>query len=69
MATATAQNITTTRSCSICTYWQATQENLGECRRHAPQTVAFKVDDDVRFESRFPATKAEDWCGDFVSKE
>ncbi len=67
MPTATTSNIQT-RSCSICTYWQATKETMGECRRHAPQTITFKVDDDQRFESRFPATKAEDWCGDFLPK-
>jgi len=59
---------TTIRSCAICTYWQPTKESEGECRRHAPQTVAFKVDEDLKFESRFPATKAQDWCGDFLPK-
>jgi len=41
----------------------------GECRRHAPQTIAFEVDDEVKFESMFPVTAAEDWCGDFTKAD
>ena len=44
------------------------EDSHGECRRHAPQTVAFEVDDEVKFESKFPVTAAEDWCGDFTPK-
>ena len=51
--------------CASCTYWEAKAGTSGECRRHAPQTIAFTVDTDVKFESRFPLTKASDWCGDY----
>ncbi len=54
--------------CETCTYWEAKSGNTGECRRHAPQTIAFTVDDNVKFESKFPATQASDWCGDYAAK-
>lgn len=57
-----------TKSCAACAHWNATGDRDGECRRHAPQTIAFEVDDDVKVESRFPETKASDWCGDFEAK-
>lgn len=45
------------------------EDSHGECRRHAPQTVAFEVDDEVKFESMFPVTAGDDWCGDFEKKD
>ena len=63
--TLTAQK---TALCEACTYWEAKSGEVGECRRHAPQTVVFNVDTEVKFESRFPLTKAQDWCGDFTAK-
>jgi len=59
---------TKTAACGKCVYWHSSESSKGECRRHAPQTVVFKVDDEVQYESTFPKTKAEDWCGDFESK-
>jgi hypothetical protein len=55
-----------TAVCSACKHWsnQANAE-IGECRRYAPQTLVFTVDDQTKFESRFPVTKASDWCGEF----
>ena len=58
---------TTTKACSACTHWNATDGATGECRRHAPQMVVFEVDDEVKFESKFPVTTSSDWCGDFES--
>jgi hypothetical protein len=60
---------TTIRACGSCTYWNELGDTRGECRRHAPQTVAFEVDEEVKFESMFPMTAAEDWCGDFYPGE
>ena len=57
-----------TKACADCTHWNARSSTEGECRRHAPQTIAFEVDDTLRVESRFPATAATDWCGDFEPK-
>lgn len=57
---------TTTRACEACAYWNKLEDDHGECRRHAPQTIAFEVDDEVKFESMFPVTAADDWCGDFT---
>lgn len=60
------KTITTTRACAACSFWNPIEDNTGECRRHAPQTIAFEVDDEVKLESLFPVTAGEDWCGDFV---
>ena len=59
---------TTETSCQLCAYWKTSSNDKGECRRHAPQTIVFKVDSDIKFESHFPVTKGADWCGDFSSK-
>lgn len=62
----TTQSRPATAVCSACKHWsheaRATQ---GECRRHAPQTLVFTIDDKTKFESRFPVTQATDWCGEF----
>lgn len=59
--------LTKSVACESCTYWKKASAD-GECRRHAPQTIAFTVDSDVKFESRFPVTQAADWCGDYEAK-
>lgn len=56
---------TTTRACEACAFWNKLEDEAGECRRHAPQTISFEVDDEVKFESMFPVTGSDDWCGDF----
>jgi hypothetical protein len=53
------------KTCSACKYWNKQSDAEGECRVRAPQTMVFKVDEETRFETRFPVTKAEDWCGEF----
>jgi hypothetical protein len=63
------QTTTITRACAACVHWNQMEAEHGECRRHAPQTVAFEVDDEVKFESMFPVTAAEDWCGDFTKAD
>jgi hypothetical protein len=60
---------TKTQACASCQYWRNdAQSSQGECRRHAPQMLVFHVADDLKFESRFPATMASDWCGDYQAK-
>ena len=59
---------TATKSCQACAYWNAGDNGEGECRRRAPQTIVFEVNDQVSVESRFPTTSASDWCGDFEGK-
>lgn len=56
----------TTKACASCAHYKTSTATRGECRRHAPQTIAFQVDEGVKFESRFPETKPTDWCGDFA---
>ncbi len=68
MATTTTTQTTATKACANCAHFQTTSASAGECRRHAPQTVAFNVDAGVKFEARFPGVKASDWCGDFFAK-
>ncbi|KAF0095801.1 MAG: Uncharacterized protein E1N59_577 [Puniceicoccaceae bacterium 5H] len=58
----------TTRACDACQYWQALDNSDGECRRYAPRSVAFKVDDNTTFEAKFPVTASNDWCGEFEPK-
>lgn len=65
----TMKTTTTTRACAACIHWNKLEEDHGECRRHAPQTVAFEIDDEVKFESMFPVTAGEDWCGDFAKTD
>lgn len=59
--------LTATKSCATCAHWKAVGSK-GECRRHAPQSIVFKVETGVKYEARFPVTKAEDWCGDYAGK-
>lgn len=59
---------TTAKACEACAYWSEIEADQGECRRHAPQTLVFEVDDETKFESMFPVTANDDWCGDFELK-
>lgn len=59
---------TDTKTCNACAYWKATDGAQGECRVRSPQAIVFKVDNETQFESRFPETKASDWCGEFAAK-
>jgi hypothetical protein len=60
---------TTTRTCATCRHWNASATaDTGECRRHPPQAISFKVGDAMKFETRFPATAGNDWCGEYEAK-
>ena len=58
----------TTKACANCEHYKSTAADKGQCRRRAPQTVVFNVDDDVKFESRFPGVASTDWCGEFSAR-
>jgi hypothetical protein len=60
--------VETTNTCATCASWKSSASTEGECRRHAPQLVVFEIDESTKIESRFPTTKADDWCGDFQEK-
>jgi len=62
------ETATVSKTCSACAYWKETSSSMGECRVRSPQSIVFKVDDETKFESRFPETKAEDWCGEFAAR-
>lgn len=59
---------TRTKTCQSCRHWNALSQVEGECRRQPPQAISFKVNEEVRFETRFPQTTAQDWCGEFTAK-
>lgn len=59
------ETATKSKTCSACAYWNDKTGSMGECRVRSPQSIVFKVDDETKFESRFPETKASDWCGEF----
>jgi len=61
----TTETVTATKTCASCVHFNA---SASECRRRAPQTVVFQVEEDVKFESRFPSVTAEDWCGEYTAK-
>lgn len=56
--------------CRRCTWWEGwrrADHSEGRCRRHAP-TVSLLVTTSNCEAGRttFPATRGDDWCGDFV---
>ena len=59
---------TTAKACAQCAHWKALSGDQGECRARPPQAISFKVDDDVKFETRFPVTAGSDWCGEYQAK-
>ncbi|MCG8524869.1 MAG: hypothetical protein MI748_00700 [Opitutales bacterium] len=59
---------TETKTCAACANWNNLGSETGECRAKAPQTIVLKIDEETKVESRFPVTKADDWCGEFVAK-
>ena len=59
------ETIAKTAACEKCAYWNKMSAGEGECRRNAPQSVVFAVDEDTKFETRFPVTASDDWCGEF----
>ena len=62
------ETATKTETCAKCAYWNAKGTDDGECRRQPPQAISFKVNEEVKFETRFPMTAADDWCGEFSAK-
>lgn len=56
------------KTCESCAYWNSTAAAEGECRRQPPQAISFRVDEQTRFETRFPVTQASDWCGEYSAK-
>jgi len=60
--------VSKTETCSKCAHWNELTSNSGECRRQPPQAISFKVNDEVKFETRFPTTADKDWCGEFSAK-
>lgn len=60
---------TTTKACESCVYWDAKSDGkMGLCRRNAPQSIVFQVDDETKFETRFPETANSEWCGEYTGR-
>lgn len=55
-------------NCGNCVFWRKTNlYDVGECRRHAPESG-----DEKRYQSsdllpRWPITNSREWCGDYES--
>lgn len=49
-------------SCSTCACWQRTGDDVGECRRYAPQPVAAPRSETADVVTQWPVTTATDWC-------
>lgn len=47
------------QSCDTCTHWAALDDEIGQCRRHAPRPRPST--DDIRW----PVTDSDDWCGEW----
>lgn len=64
------------KECKDCKYWFMSETNggFGRCHRYAPRpwVCSSKADEDEWEEFRYakwPDTNAENWCGEFESKE
>lgn len=62
------ETATQTKACGSCAHWNATSADKGQCRRQPPQAISFKVDDATQFETCFPVTASNDWCGEYEAK-
>ncbi|HZL05668.1 MAG TPA: hypothetical protein VFE45_09670 [Coriobacteriia bacterium] len=62
-------------TCKTCPYWSPYparddsefRGDMGDCRRHAPTMVAVRAEDPrdpADFNSLFPYTVADEWCGE-----
>ena len=58
----------TNKTCVECAFWNKTDGDQGECRVRPPQAMVFQVDAQTKFETRFPVTSAQDWCGEFRAR-
>lgn len=56
------------KTCNACAFWNAKGDDSGECRVRPPQGMMFQVDAETKFETRFPVTSAQDWCGEFRAR-
>jgi len=45
----------TNKVCATCAYYRPTDDDLGECRHHAPRGGGF------------PVIHSHTWCGDWIS--
>ncbi len=57
-------------TCADCKFWAIDPNNLrqGVCRKDPPKTFAVLQGQGYAFVTMFPATKAEEWCGQFEGK-
>jgi hypothetical protein len=56
--------------CFDCTFWHEDTKEAGECRRHAPAALHVNGSGTPHGQSAaWPATRSEDWCGDFLRVE
>lgn len=67
-------------TCKTCPYWSPYparddsefRDGMGDCRRHAPTMVATRAEDPrdpADFNSLFPYTVADEWCGSHPDRQ
>ncbi len=62
------------KECAGCQWWtvlsdrQLSGKGLGDCRRHAPITVLRGSPDGGKIVTRFPITRAVEFCGDWEDR-
>ncbi len=57
------------RFCVNCAYWDPTSPTHGRCRRHAPTVPPRPDSDGTGSFTSWPSTLAEDWCGEWESRD
>ena len=59
--------MTTTATCEFCRFWllMFPDQEIGECRRHAPPAYHRAPSETLR-DAAWPLTCSEEWCGEFV---
>lgn len=55
-------------ACRECKFWEKMAKDHGGCRRYPPQVTEDPTASSIRsrYNSTFPETKGDDWCGEFI---
>lgn len=58
-------------NCESCRFWKVGDyPHDGQCRAHAPRVFVLRNPGETAdFETAFPVTSRNAWCGEFVKKE
>lgn len=57
-------------TCSECRWWTRIPKHVrGECRVHAPVVLLMKTETTPNTVTAWPATRQDEFCGEFASRE